>query len=404
MTGVPDFDASLWVVTTLRGKGCASSTIEQALRSLIVLYKVLHANKINLHKRLSEESFLNPAECELIAKVSKLKSAAIITKTKEFQEVDKTRKINSVVTMEKYRLSMKSGVHEAYVDASTAAIRLGYIRAFLFWRINREILRSTRNIKTSLIELRNFVDVELKNKTPTVKGRTTLGDRMGINQKSQNYLRQIVKTEHPQNPWKSEFIRARNQLIVNALLSLGIRRGELLGLQMNDLKPQIQEIHILRRPDDEHDFRLDEPNTKTRDRILPLSDDLYRLVKAYMPLRHAIVHGSHNFLIVTNIGNPLSKSGLQRVFDDLNSIPELPVVVPHILRHTFFENLADELSRAGIGDIEILSYLRQQGGWSDTSDTPRRYTKRFAQERANKASLSMQKKLLINQPPEELHE
>jgi len=376
----------------------------QALRSLIVLYKVLESNKINLTERLAGGSLLDPAECELIAKSSKLKSSAIFTLTIESKGIDKKREVNSSNALEKVRAAMKPDDREVYVDASTTAIRLGYIRAFLLWRTNREILRSSKNIKMSMIELRNFVDAELKNKTPTTIGRATLGNRMGIDQKDQKLLQHTVTHSHPHNPWKSEFIRTRNHLIINALLTLGIRRGELLGLRMCDLKPQLHEIHILRRPDDKNDSRLDEPNTKTRDRILPLSDNLYQLMKAYMPLRHAIVRGSHNFLLVANNGNPLSKSGLQRTFDELNKIPDLPEVGPHILRHTFFENLADELSRAGIGDVEILGYLRQQGGWSDTSNTPRRYTKRFTQERANKAILSMQRKLLINFPPEELNE
>jgi integrase len=201
-----------------------------------------------------------------------------------------------------------------------------------------------------------------------------------------------------------EFIRTRNQLIVNAFLALGVRRGELLGARVNDLKPQMQEILILRRPDDSNDPRLDEPNTKTRDRVLPLSAELYRLVKAYLPLRHAVVRGAHDFLFVANTGEPISKSGLNRLFCALNEVPGLPKVEPHILRHSFFENLADDLHRAGKGDAEMLGYLRQQGGWSDTSDTPFRYIKRFVQERAREASLSMQERLLIKASPEDGHE
>jgi integrase len=357
---------------------------------------VLASHKINLTERLREGNILSPAECEFIVKASKLKSTVIIPETTNYEEIDNKPKSNRLVSLEKYRAPMKSLDPDAYVDAPTTAIRLGYIRAFLIWRANREILRSSSLIRTNLIELRNLVDVELKNMTPTVSGRTTLGGRMGIDLKSQVLLRHVVMPDHPQNPWKSEFTKARNQLIINALLTLGIRRGELLGLRVTDLRPQMQEIFIMRRPDDAQDSRLDEPNTKTRDRLLPLTTDLYRLVKVYLSLRHEIVRGSHNFLIVANNSNPLSKSGLQRIFDELNNIPGFPMVGPHILRHTFFENLAEELTLAGIGDTEILGYLRQQGGWSDTSNTPSNYIKRFAQERANEAAMSLQEKLLIN--------
>lgn len=403
-SGVPDFDATLWVVTSLRGKNFASATIEQALRSLIVLYLVLRTHKINLTERLRAGLLLDPAECEVIAKAARQKTAAMAIETLDPEESGSQKAASKAIALEKYRGAMTARDMDADVEAETSAIRIGYIRAFLNWRVNREILRATGDRKSDLIALRDLVDAELKNKTPTGSGRSPLGDRLGIDRESQALLLRIVTPSYPQNPWKGEFIRARNQLIVNMLLALGVRRGELLGLRVDDFKPQMQEILILRRPDDANDPRLDEPNTKTRDRVLPLSADLYRLVKGYLPLRHAVVRGAHDFLLAANTGEPLSKSGLNRLFRALNEVPRLPKIEPHILRHSFCESLADDLYRAGKGDVEILGYLRQQGGWSDTSNTPRRYTKRFAQERSHEASLTMQKKLFINAPPEKPHE
>lgn len=395
-SGVPDFDATLWVVTSLRGKHFASATIEQALRSLVLLYLVLGKHKINLSKRLRAGHLLDPAECELIAKAAKQTTASIVNETLNSWDSGSAKAGNGVTPLEKYRGAMHARDIDTNVEAETSAIRLGYIRKFLYWRASREIFRATGDRKADLITLRDLIDAELKNKTPTATGRAAMGNRTGIDRLNQALLLRVVMPNHQHNPWTGEFIRIRNQLIVNALLALGVRRGELLGLRVGDLKPQTQEILILRRPDDANDPRLNEPNTKTRDRVLPLSADLYRLVKAYLSMRHIIVRGTHDFLLVANTGKPLSKSGLYRIIRSLNEVPELSRIGPHILRHSFCENLADDLYRAGKGDVEILGYLRQQGGWSDTSDTPRRYTKRFAQERAHEASLSMQEKLMID--------
>jgi integrase len=381
-------------VCALRGKGLASATIEQALRSLIVLYKVLQSHGISLSERLRKETYLDSTECELIALACKLKSIEFITKSSQ-EEVANGPKLKRIVPLEKYRASMKPWHGENHVDASTASIRLAYIRAFLFWRINREILHAPSKIQMEMIALRDLIDRELKNKAPMVTGRANVSDRMGIDRESQEFLRKIVAPDNPINPWKNEFTRSRNQLVIHALLTLGIRRGELLGLRVGDFKPQTQEVLILRRPDDPHDPRLSEPNTKTRDRLLPLPDEFYRVVKSYILLRREIVRGSHDFLLVSNTGQPLSKSGLNLIFLQLNNVPNLPYVGPHILRHAFFENLAEELHLAGIGDTEITYYLRQQGGWSQASNSPYLYIKRFAQERASKAILSIQKKLLI---------
>ena len=403
VSGIPDFDATLWVVTYLRGQNFASATIEQALRSIIVLYAVFRNHKINLTERLRAGCLIDPQECEAISKAAKQKTSAAAIEVvghEDEEENDSQRGVNRVVTLEKFRAAMTIRDRDSDVGAGTTAIRMGYIRAFLNWRVNREILRAKGERRVSLITLRDLVDAELKNKTPTVSSRATLGDRMGINRETQAYLLRIVTPTHALNPWLRDFIRVRNQLIVNTFLSLGVRRGELLGLRIGDFDPRKQEVLILRRPDDADDPRLDEPNTKTRDRVLPLSADLYGLVKAYVPLRHEIVRGAHDFLFVADTGEPLSKSALNRLFRVLDRIPDLTKIEPHILRHTFCENLADDLYKAGKGDVEILAYLRQQGGWSDTSDTPRRYTKRFAQERAHEASLSMQQKLFVNVPSE----
>lgn len=393
--GIPDFDSTLWVVSVLRSRGFASATLEQALRSLIILYKVFELKKINLKDRFEDNSFISIQECELIIKAAKLKSNMISIETLGIPEDIPTLRILKIKNLEKLRSSVKLINQKDYVDASTVAIRLFYIRSFLHWRISREIYRASSQKKSTLLELRNFVNLELQNRTPVVTGRITVGSRLGLDNHSLQFLKQIIDLNHPENPWVNSFVRMRNQLIISVFVTLGIRRGELLGLRINDLKPQQQEIYILRRPDDISDPRINEPNTKTRDRVLFLNDEIYRLIKLYIQLRHQVVRGGHHYLFVATNGNPLSKSGIKRVFDELRIFKELANISPHIIRHTFFENLANQLHLAGVSDAEALVYLRQQGGWSDRSDSPRVYTKRFIQEKANEALASMQDKLLF---------
>jgi len=393
--GIPDFDSTLWVVSVLRGRGLASATLEQALRSTLVLYKVFELLKINLSDRFNDGSFISIYECELVAKVAKLKSKEISTAILDTSKEITSSRVLANKNLEKLRSTAKVVNQNAYVGKSTVAIRLFYIRLFLYWRITREIHRASSLKKSKLLELRKIVDQELLNLTPIVTERNLIGNREGLSSNSLQFLLHIIKPEHPKNPWLNNFVKVRNQLIISVLVTLGIRRGELLGLRINDLKPLNQEIYILRRPDDILDPRINEPNTKTRDRVLSLSESVYRLIKLYIQLRHQVVKGKHHYLFVATNGNPLSKSGLQRVFDELSVHSEFKKLSPHILRHTFFENLANELYEAGVGDNEALVYLRQQGGWSDNSDSPRIYTKRFVQEKANEALANLQDKLLF---------
>lgn len=390
-TGLPDFDATLWVVSSLRNRNLASETISQALRSLIVLYLALRLCKVNLSSRLGTGNLLSPAEIEAISKacrVTILTSAKALSKRDELKD-QRTKKVTS---LEKLRMPQVRRKKEEEVSAGTTSIRLAYIRAFLKWRVNKAIARTVGQAKATLIALRDLIDQELENKTPSVTERATIGQRMGIERPLQVQLLSVVTPTNAQNPWCGERIRLRNQFIINAFLALGIRRGELAGMRVGDFNPQEREVRVLRRPDDKNDPRLHEPNSKTRDRVLPVSYELYALLKKYLMVRHDLVRGRHDFLLVANTGEPISKSEVNRIFDGLKQLFGNKMS-PHVLRHTYFENLADDLHRAGQNDVQILSTLRQLGGWSEKSDSPRRYTKRFTQGQASKAGLELQAKL-----------
>jgi hypothetical protein len=59
---------------------------------------------------------------------------------------------------------MTNGTALAEVGPSTTAIRLGYIREFLMWRINAEILRATPKERPNLAALRDLTEQEIRTK------------------------------------------------------------------------------------------------------------------------------------------------------------------------------------------------------------------------------------------------
>lgn len=395
--GLPDFDAVLWTVSSLRNKNAASETITQALRSLVVLYTVLQHTKINLSSRLSAGNLLFPNEIEEISRACR-RTVRETVESNSMSEEPVVRSPREITSLEKFRMSQTRSRAEAFVKAQTVSIRMNYIREFLAWRVNQAAVRLQREPRQALISIRDLVDQELRNKTPAVTQRASLGTRMGLDRKASAALISAVVPTAPKNPWTGTYIRSRNQLIVHLLLSLGLRRGELLGLRIRDFNPQNQEVLVLRRPDDASDPRLHEPNAKTRDRVLPVAYELHTLLKAYLALRNELVRGKHDFLLVANSGFPLSKSSLNSIFSVLGPFVGTKVT-PHVLRHTFFEDLADELHRAGNDDELSTSILIRLGGWSERSDSPTRYTKRFAQERAFEAGMTLQSKLYVRNVP-----
>ena len=95
-------------------------------------------------------------------------------------------------------------------------------------------------------------------------------------------LMEVIDPEHPDNPFKDDASATRNRLIVVILAELGIRRGELLGVQVPDIDWSAQTLTIHRRPDDPHDPRLDRPGAKALTRELAMSGELTELLYDYV--------------------------------------------------------------------------------------------------------------------------
>lgn len=348
-----------------------------------------------MNERLGTGGFLNPSEIEAISRACK-QPLASCQNSFNLDEGDTPQR--RVVSLEGVRMQMTtSRSPSSEVGPSTTAIRLGYIREFLMWRINTEILRATPKARPNLAALRDLTEQELKNKAPAVTGRSTLHLRTGLDGEATRVLLDVIKPNHPQNPWSNTFSKKRNELIVRGFLELGVRRSEFLGVRIRDIGTRGDEISILRRPDDKDDPRLNEPNTKTRDRILPISAGLFQIIKQYLLLRRDQAGRSNDFLLIANgTGKPLSKSEINRLFIPLRDVsPLLKDVGPHVLRHTFFENLCEDLDKNGMTDYEMIDFLVHLGGWTESSSSPKRYTRRYVQRKANAACRSMQESLKI---------
>ena len=82
---------------------------------------------------------------------------------------------------------------------------------------------------------KSYVLTAFRAHIPKVPKRAKLDARVGLSEEEQNRLLEVVHPNSPQNPWARKFNRIRNWLIVLILLVTGMRRGELMGLQIGDL-------------------------------------------------------------------------------------------------------------------------------------------------------------------------
>lgn len=399
-TGIPFFEATIYAASELRGRNLASNTILQAMRSVMVLYIVLGRCSIDLDQRLGNGNFLENGELEEIALACKSRLSAIVGANDPVLQ-----KVRKVLSIEKARMAMKNAGTHPEVEPATAAIRLNYIRDYLGWFARSKLLRlSSPQERSNLIELARLVDEFLKNRIPLASGRNDVFQRCGLSPEGQHFLARVISPADTENPWSGTHTRARNALIIRLLLKTGLRRGEFLGLRVEDINTRRNEIVVFRRPDDADDPRLNEPNTKTRDRVVPIDDELGQQVRDYVAIRRRFKRArGHGFLLVANgTGEPMSVSSFNRIFQDLQGTSALLCqLTPHVLRHTFNDNLSDTFDATHLSPEQEIQIRNRLNGWSEKSQMAAVYTKRHVQRKAAEAIRSMQKKLTKMLPDEQ---
>ncbi|MYM41844.1 tyrosine-type recombinase/integrase [Duganella qianjiadongensis] len=388
-SGVPLFDPTVFTLTEFRARNRASATIDQVLRALKVFLLFCDKYQIDMEERMLEGRMLELGELDALVQLCRLPITDIETQSDASSPVP----VREVVCLERYRAKAKKGLPE--VGGDSAGVRIRYIKQFIGWLADRRLLswNAHHPSRAALLNARGIVIHGLAARIPTGKGRNKTRSRRALDELIQERLWQIVDVNSPENPWEGSHARIRNELIVRWFMGLGIRRGELLGIRITDVDFRANEVFIARRADDPNDPRVQQPNAKTADRLLPISDDLAQRTRKYIfeERRSFSKARMHGFLFVANGGAPLSLRGLNRIFEVLcTKHSGLPNIFPHLFRHTNnhnFSKLADEQNMDPEKEKKTRSQLM---GWSETSGTAETYTRREIERKAREASLQLQ--------------
>lgn len=393
VSGLPLFEPTLYVLSELRATNKASATIAQALRAVMLLCDTLDSLGVDLEHRIAQGRLLDLGEIEELARTCRLPASDALG--------DASRNViqASVGSASVGAAQVPLG-DRRLVAPQTTFIRLHYITSYLRWRATLQLLKlgQASPLHHALTESQRFVLQALKARSPTTSHARHSTAREGLAPEVRQRLLSVAHPRSPENPWGSSHARARNWLIVRLLYDLGIRRGELLGVRVSDFNFQANELFIARRADAPEDPRRLQPNAKTQARLLPLGDELVRIVREYvLKYRRGVGRARrHDYLLVANgSGDPLSIAALAKVFVSLRcGIPTLPRdLSPHLLRHTWNDNFSELMDSREVSP-ELETKLRSRlMGWSETSTSAATYTKRHVRRKAAEASLDLQSKL-----------
>lgn len=195
--------------------------------------------------------------------------------------------------------------------------------------------------------------------------------RVALSPKQQEqFLDYIRKDDH--------FCRYLDEIKI--LLGTGMRISELCGLTISDLdfeRRRIRVDHQLVRTRDGQRY-IEKTKTECGCRYIPMSDEVYEsfyniLSNRKKQKKEVMIDGYAGFILLDKNGNPKVALHIEnemrwamKKYKKLHPDSPLPHITPHVFRHTFCTNYANE----GM-DIKNLQYLM---GHSDAGVTLNVYT------------------------------
>lgn len=376
-SGVPLFHPNLFVTTQVRNPQLSTASMEAALAAINVLLTFCDQRGIDLEGRCLRRRLFTVGELDALRDECQ----------KYFAKQDAT----SVVVP--FRKSS-----QRTVSRSTQYGRLTHIAHYVQW-LTTTILGAA--IDAHAERLVAAIHHGILVRRPRRGKGSRLDKAKGPSAQQMELLARIVDPLSDESPFEGGDIRYRNALIIDLLLCLGIRGGELLNLRIRDIDWARNELVIARRPDEKADPRARQPKVKTLDRRIPLRDTLVQKLHTYVTTSRSKVPGArkHDYLLVTHKsgphqGKPITISGYQKIIRTIsNACSELRGFHGHLLRHAWnerFSNYMDKLEHPPSADVQeaIRSYIQ---GWREGSGTSATYNRRFIEHKAFETQLELQK-------------
>lgn len=214
-------------------------------------------------------------------------------------------------------------------------------------------------------------------------------------------LLEICRPHGDNNPWKAPY-QQRNHLLVLMMATLGLRRGEVLKLRIEDclLSGPTPQVRVRPAPSDSDDPRRAEPEVKTEARILPCDISLARLLDDYICIGRTQIKGSSQtpFLFLARDGHPMSLARVNGIVAQIGAIhSQFQELHPHALRSTCATRFREMAIARGLDEERVDKHMMYFFGWR-SSTSIQSYVVEAIRREASEVGLSYQATLLGSRP------
>ncbi len=215
-----------------------------------------------------------------------------------------------------------------YEDSDISQAHYSQIRAWIVSLVDANISNRTINRKVS--SLKTYYKFLLKSeqieKNPLAKHKALKSSKKLQIPFSSDEV-DTVLNELTDN---GDFESVRDRLIVELFYATGIRRIELVNLQISDIDLSTRQIKVLGK--------------RSKERFVPLISSVCETLVVYLELRkHKLQDTSCPFLLLTKKGVKIYETLVYRIINGYFSKASSKVKrSPHILRHSFATHLLNE--------------------------------------------------------------
>ncbi len=243
----------------------------------------------------------------------------------EYLEKEKKYSPLTVNAYQKDILSFQLFLNKNHDGCSLEEVNYPLIRSWIVALSDAKITASSINRK--MASLKSFYKFLLKTKqidsNPFVKHKslkTPKQVQIPFSEKEINTLFELHFLE-------TDFDSIRNRLVVELLYATGMRRAELIYLDIHAIDFYANTIKVLGK--------------RNKERIIPLLASTSAVIKLYLTKRKElpIIHAPEK-LILSKKGNKISETFVYRLINDyFSTISEKVKRSPHVLRHSFATHL-----------------------------------------------------------------